>query len=197
MNDELQILLSRHYDMAQRLRPFDFATNVAFMLAPALAVVERHQDALDLWESGAAHFEEFFGHDVMASVWPEQALSQLALGRIDEARALVVDEHRTTAHDDDMGLAQWHTARARVAAIDGDAEAVRQHADEGLRWIESMALGAGFPQRLRLEVAVALAAIGADERAKVLALTSREQALKVSAYAIVRRANDLLATLPH
>jgi hypothetical protein len=197
LNDELQILLNRHYDMAQRLRPFDFATNVAFMLAPALAVVERHEDALDLWETGAAHFEEFFGHDVMASVWPEQALSLIALGRVEEARALAVDEHRTTASDDDMGLAQWHAARARLAAIGADAGAVRQHADEALRWIETMSMGACFPQRLRLEVAVALAAIGEHERAKVLALTSREQALHLSAYAIVRRANDLIATLPH
>jgi hypothetical protein len=196
LNDELQVLLNRHHEMAQRLRPFDFATNVAFMLAPALAMVERHQDALDLWESGGAHFEELFGHDVMASVWPEQALSLLVLGHIEDARALLVPDKRTTAPDDDMGLAQWHAANARLAAIDGNAEAVRQHADEGLHWIEAMAMGASFPQRLRLEVAVALAAIGDNERAKVLTLTSREQALEFSAYAIVRRANDLISTLP-
>jgi class 3 adenylate cyclase len=196
LTDELQILLNRHHEMAQRLRPFEFATNVAFMLAPALAVVERHQEALDLWDSGAAHFEEFFGHDVMASVWPEQALSHLALGNVDQARALVVDDNRTTASDDDMGLAQFHAARARLAAVDGDAEAVGQHAAEALRWIDSMAMGACVPQRLRLEVATALAGVGKHERAKVLALTSREQALALSAFAIVRRANDVLATLP-
>jgi hypothetical protein len=194
LTTELQILLDRHVEMAPRIRPFDLATNIAFMLAPALALVERHDEACAMWDSVSDYFEDVFGHDVMASVWPEIALSLIALDRVEEARRLLVEANRTTSVDDDLGMAQWYAANARLAAIDADVETAHRYAEEAVRWVDVMALGAGFPQRLRIEAARALAQIGESERARVLALTSREQALTLSALGIVRRANDVLTS---
>lgn len=189
--DDVEVLVERHYDISPRLSEQDISTNIGFMLAPALALVEEHERALMLWDSTLDVFERYWGHDVLASVWPEMAFSLMALGRYDDAREFCDESRCTTADDDDFGLAQWHSARARLAAADGDGDKVRSHAEIALSWIEQMNLG-GAPARLRVEVAEALRTIGDTERARVLALQSREDALQVGAFAIARRANAVL-----
>jgi len=188
--------MERHREIAPRLSLPDISTNFGFMLAPALALIDRHEDALALWVSVLDIFEQQWGHDVTASVWPEMALSYMALGRFEDARPLCDESLRTTADDDDLGQAQWYTARAVLDAHDGNELAVRENAAHAITWIDAMVMG-GSPYRLRVEVAAALQAIGDDEQARVLALKSREQALRVGAIAVVRRANAVLARLPH
>jgi len=190
--EDLDVLLKRHAQIVPRLRPLDVTTNIAFILAPALAVVERHEDALAMWDEVGPQIHESFGHDAMASVWPEQALSLIELGRVSEARPLCAADRRTTAPDDDFGLAEWHAACARLAAADRDLAAVHLHVAEGARWIDRMALGGGIPQRLRLELARALADAGDLVAARAMAVQSRDEALALGALAYVRRADAIL-----